>query len=108
MKNNPIISTIELYNMESNGYAYFNDNNFNQKNNLPCYIPENAEEDDDIFSYKDLLNEVENWIQTEQAKVYIKENENDDVSIESWVQRLYENLEWEFPSTLLSAYLYNF
>lgn len=108
-KENDFIEWVaDMHEMDSNGFAYFNDDNFRQKNDAPCYIPENAETEDDVFSYKDLVNEVEEWMQTEEAKAYIEANENQAQTVESWVQMLYEDLEWQSPSTLLLEYSYNY
>ena len=78
--------------MDCNGYAFFNQEAFNNKSNEICYIPENAESLDDCFSYLDLRNEVEEWA---------KDNE-DYLDIETILNIMYEDIIWTFPSTYLN------
>lgn len=89
-------------NMEWREYAYFNDDNFSLKNNKPCYIPENADDETDVFSYLDLLKACEDY------RLYLIEIgalvEN---TAEIMVRNLYEDITWEFPSTFLESCYYN-
>ncbi|MEX0598838.1 MAG: hypothetical protein WD512_20310 [Candidatus Paceibacterota bacterium] len=100
----------EKHNMDSNGYAYFHAGNFRDNPTLPCYIPENAEDEFDVFSREDLNNEVIDWLEREDTKEYLLEANNgvmpeiDEDYIESWVYMLFEELEWTFPSTHLENY----
>jgi hypothetical protein len=109
--NKEIETIIEQYNMECNGYAHFNKDNFLNHHSLPCYIPENAEDTSDVFSRDDLREEVKTWLEREDTKEYILEiydgvmPDIDDKFFEDWVVSLYEGLEWTFPSTQLENYL---
>lgn len=108
-KENEFINwVVDMHYMYSNKYAYYNEDNFRMKNDAPCYIPENAETEDDVYSYMDLVKEVEKWIQTDEAKAYIEECGYQDQTVENWVQTLYEELEWQSPSTLLLDYSSNY
>ena len=92
----------QKFGMDSNGYAYFHNDNFLNNHNLPCYIPENAEDKHDIFS-----RDVEDWLSTEEALEYIVKAYDgvapkiDDKFINDFVVEVYESLSWEFPNTYL-------
>ena len=87
--------------MECNGYAFFNQEAFNNKSNEICYIPENAESLDDCFSYLDLRGEVEKWAKDNED--YLIEYETD---IETVLNIMYEDIIWTFPSTYLDQLTY--
>jgi len=97
--------------MESNGYAYFHDENFLENPTKPCYIPENADSIEEVFSREDLKNEVIEWLEEEATKEYLLRSYNgtmpdiDEDFIESWVLRLYEDIEWVFPRTYFHSIL---
>lgn len=82
--------------MDSTEYAWFNSDEFMAKSKNPCYIPENAETLQDVYSYADLQKAVENWVQYNPD--YLTEHET---TIEAIVLNMYENLTWEFPETFL-------
>lgn len=48
--------------MDSNGYSFENRENFLAKNNLPCYIPENADNISEVESYQSLLSQTINFL----------------------------------------------
>lgn len=93
--------------MECNGYAYFNDENFENNHDLPCYIPENAKNENDIYTRNDLKIIIENWLNKKETLEYLSETyENEmpainDEFINDWVCNMYENIEWTFPQTWL-------
>ena len=101
----------EMFGMESNGYASIHTENFNENHDLPCYIPENAEDKYDIFSRNDIKRDVIEWLDREDTKEYLKEvwdgfmPEINDELINSWVEMVYDNISWEFPSTYLENFL---
>ena len=97
MKTDIIEKIAEKNNMECNGYAYFNYENFEKKNDLPCYIPENAEEKDEVYSYQDLVKEVKEF--KKENKEIWKEKE---FTVETLVNQMFEEMTWEFPSTYLA------
>lgn len=82
--------------MDCNGYAYFNADAFLNNATEICYIPESAESLDDCFTYLDLLSLVEKWAEKNQE--YLIEHETD---VQSILINMFENIEWEFPSTFL-------
>lgn len=84
--------------MDCNGYAYFDNDAFNNKTDKVCYIPENAEDLEDCFNYEALKSEVENWL--ENNPDYLEEHETTVEAIVTW---MYEELSWEFPSTWLDS-----
>lgn len=100
----------EKFGMETNGYAYFHKQNFLVNDSLPCYVPENAECAEDIFSRDDLERLVKEWTTTDAAKAYLLEAydgvmpEIDEKFISDFTMSLYESLEWQFPSTILDNY----
>lgn len=83
--------------MECNGYAYFDRDAFLNDATKVCYIPENAETLDECYTYLDLRDEVEEWAKDNPD--YLIEHETTTDSILKW---MFENLEWEFPSTYLN------
>lgn len=101
----------QKFGMDSNGYASFHNENFLNSPNLPCYIPENAEDINDIYTRKDLQREVEEWLDTEEAKEYLVEAydgvapEVNEEFINNFVVDVYQGLTWEFPSTYLDSML---
>jgi len=109
-----LIKFAEETGMDFNGYSYFHNENFRENPTKPCYIPENAETLEDVFSREDLNNEVIEWLEEENTKEYLLEIYNgimpdiDEDFIESWVIRLYENIEWAFPCTFLEDICYSF
>ncbi len=83
--------------MECNGYAYFNEDAFFNNALEICYIPENAEDLEDCFTYLDLRSEVEEFVKNNPN--YLKEHET---TIEDILKLMFENIEWTFPSTYLN------
>lgn len=70
----------EKYGMESNGYGYFHDKNYKAKNDKPCFIAENGEDESDVQSWQDLFNETLETIKTKEFLLSVCENyEADDV-----------------------------
>ena len=83
--------------MECNGYAYFDKDAFLNDATKVCYIPENAETLDECYTYLDLRDEVEAW--AEDNPDYLIEHET---TIDDTLKWMFENLEWEYPSTYLN------
>lgn len=94
--------------MDSNGYAYFDDEAFDKNLSRPCYIPENAEELEDAYTRRDLKKEVENWLQDNEwfEEEHKAEGESHEKFVEDMVHNLYQTIEWEFPSTWLEQRSY--
>lgn len=97
--------------MDTNGYAFFHNENFFNNPSLPCYIPENAENKSDIYTRNDIDMQVREWLDTEKAKDYLVEAydgvapEVNEEFIEKFVVNVYDNLTWEFVSTYLDNLL---
>jgi hypothetical protein len=108
---NKLIETIKKLNLETNGECFFSDDNFHNNPNLVCYVPENAEEESDMFSRNDLEREVSEWLSEEETIEYLLEvydgtmPEINSEFINSWVEKVYSQLSWEFPSTYLNSLL---
>lgn len=47
--------------LDTNGYAFFDEEAFKEQGSRICYIPENAETEKDMYSYEKILNEVKEW-----------------------------------------------
>jgi hypothetical protein len=101
----------EKFGMNSKGEAMFQDYNFNHNHNLPCYIPVNAEDEQDIYTRNDIDMQVREWLDREDTKEYLLESYDgvmpviDEEFISNWVVNVYENLSWEYPSTYLENQL---
>lgn len=101
----------QKFGMSSEGYASFHNENFEKNHDLPCYIPESAEDVNDIFSRNDIKAVVTEWLEREDSKEYLLEAyegvmpEINEDFINGWVVLTYENLTWEFPSTYLESIL---
>lgn len=99
----------QKFGMDTNGYASFHNENFLNSPDLPCYIPENAEDRHDIFTRNDIDMQVREWLDTEEAKDYLVEvydgvaPEVNEEFINSFVVDVYESLTWEYPSTYLDS-----
>jgi hypothetical protein len=76
--------------------CYKNHEAFESKSGEVCYIPENAESLEEAFTYSDLKNEVECWLQNNQDYLIEHETTLEDILINMFV-----SLSWEFPSTFL-------
>ena len=94
------MKTFEKYQDEMNPY-YKDLEAFKNKTGAICYIPENAEDLSEAFTYSDLKNEVVVWL--EDNKDYLTEHETD---LESILTNMIECLSWEFPSTFLDQLNY--
>ena len=93
--------------MSFNGYAYFNDQNFLDKNNKPCYIPENADNSlINVYSYQDLVKTVKWWLSKDRTIKYIEETKKETLTVEDWVNNLYEDFEYQSPLAKLKEYSY--
>lgn len=101
----------QKFGMDTNGYASFHNENFLNSPDLPCYIPENAEDRHDIFTRNDIDMQVREWLDTEEAKDYLVEAydgvapEVNEEFINNFVVNVYESLTWEYPSTYLDNLL---
>jgi hypothetical protein len=99
----------EKFMMRSNGYAMFHDENFHNNPDLPCYIPENAEDKHDIYSRNDITEVVREFFSRDSTKynlliAYGSEEEMpviDEKFIEAQTECVYTELSWEHPSTFL-------
>lgn len=69
---------------------------FNNKTKEICYIPENAENLSEAFTYSDLKDEVVVWLQNNPN--YLVQHQT---TLEAIVTNMFECLSWEFPSTFL-------
>lgn len=97
-----LIDVIEQHElMDFNGYCHYNNDNFHNQNDKPCYIPENAEDRDDVFNYQQLIEQVNNWVKDNQW--YVDKHETDAESI---LESMFTDLSWEHPSTFLENLTY--
>jgi len=99
----------EKFGMESNGFSMFSDENFEKNHDLPCYIPEYAENAEGIYSRNDLKEMVTEWLKKEETLEYLLEAYDnklpkiDNDLIEGFVVGMFETIEWEMPSTYLNS-----
>jgi hypothetical protein len=49
---------IDTHKMKSNGYSWFSLENYQAKNDMPCYIHENADSLKDVMSYQQMFDAV--------------------------------------------------
>lgn len=82
--------------MEFNGYAYFDRDAFLNDATKVCYIPENAEDIGDCFTYLDLKAIVESW--AKENPEYMKEH---STTVDAVLLNMFETIEWTFPYTFL-------
>lgn len=98
----------EKFGMESNSYSSFHLLNFENNHDLPCYIPENAENAEDIYSRNDIKKLVIEWLKENDTIEYLLETYDNEAPkidndlIEGFVIDIFENIEWEMPSTYLN------
>lgn len=91
------MKTFEDYQDEMNPF-YKDFDAFKNKSGAVCYIPENAEDLSEAFTYSDLKNEVVVWLQDNED--YLTEHETD---LQSVLDNMFFCLSWEFPSTFLEG-----
>lgn len=60
--------------MNSNGYGWFDYDNYKAKNNKPCFIPENSEDLDDIESWQSMFTEALETIKTKDFLLAVCEH----------------------------------
>lgn len=94
--------------MISNGHSFFNEEAFDLNSNEPCYIPESAEDFEDMYSRRDLLQLVKEFLKDNPE--WLEERNPDHLSRENYAQLMvvdmYNSLEWEAPETWLQQRLY--
>lgn len=67
-------------NMDSNGYGWFDYDNYKAKNNKPCFISENSEDLYDVESWQSMFTEALETIKTKDFLLAVCEHyEADDV-----------------------------
>lgn len=87
--------------MNCNGYAYFDQKAFHGKNiDAPCYIPENSEGMEDVYSRRILIQCIDSFCA--QNHEFIQKHK---ITKEEILTRLWERLEWQFPETLLDEWV---
>lgn len=99
----------ERFGMRSNGHASFHDKNFEENPDLPCYIPENAEDKWDTYSRNDITELVREFFSRDSTRenLLIALGDEDELPIidekfiHEQVETVYLHLEWEHPSTFL-------
>ena len=89
------MKTFEDYQDEMN-LCYKDYEAFKNKSGAICYIPENAEDLSEAFTYSDLMNEVVQW-KKDNEDYFIEHN----TDIWAVLDNMFESLSWEFPSTFL-------
>jgi len=94
------MKTLEDYQDEMNP-CYKDYKAFINKSGAVCYIPENAEDLSEAFTYSDLKNEVIVWLQNNEN--YLIEHETD---LDTILTNMFTCLSWEFPSTFLDRLNY--
>lgn len=96
--------------MSSNGYSFFNREAFDLNSNEPCYIPESAEDFEDMYSRRDLLQLTKEFLEENPEWFEDKYNNPGNHSKEEYaklmVVYMYNSLEWEAPETWLQQRLY--
>lgn len=104
--------------------AYFNRDAFRNKTDAVCYIPANAEDLDDVFTYEQLRLEVKRWLRQPNTIEWLVDSEEiedaDFVTdmdgepvivcypvafVDKYLDILFSNIEWEFPNTFLNGLL---
>lgn len=70
--NNTLDSTKQT--MDFNGYSWFNYDTYTAKNDTPCFIPENADNLEDVESWDSLFNECLTTIKTRNFLLAVCEN----------------------------------
>ena len=99
----------EKFMMRSNGHASFHNDNFFNDADLPCYIPENAEDKHDIYSRNDITAVVREFFDRKDVmqRLLIALGDEDEMPVidENFIHQqtetLYLHLTWEHPSTFL-------
>ena len=99
----------EKFKMRSNGCASFHDENFHNNPDLPCYIPENAEDRHDIYSRNDIEMQVREFFDRKDVmqRLLIALGDEDEMPVidENFIDKqtecVYMNMTWEHPSTFL-------
>jgi hypothetical protein len=106
---NQLAEVINKYKLECNGEGYYNYDNFENNYDDPCYIPENAEDMNDVYSRNKIKQEVIEWLSNDITQEYLLEAYDgvmpviDETFINEWIESVYENITWEFPSTYLES-----
>lgn len=94
--------------MDCNGYSFFNREAFDTNSSEPCYIPESAEDFEDIYSRRDLLRLTKEFL--DENPEWLEEVNPDNMSKGDYasilVVDMYNSLEWEAPETWLQQRLY--
>jgi hypothetical protein len=83
--------------MDSNGFASFDNEAFLNKTKQPCYIPENADSDEDIYNYYDLLELVKEFAKDNPK--YLKHHQ---IDVDAILNNMMTTIEWTAPSTFLN------
>lgn len=89
------MKTFEDYQEEMNTY-YKDYNAFINKESNICYIPENADSLEEVFTYNNLFELCEEWANDNLD--YMEEN---NITVGELTENMFETLSWEFPSTFL-------
>ena len=81
--------------MESNGYSFFHYENYKAKNDKPCFISENSEDESDIQSWQDLFNEALETIKTKEFLLAVCEHYGNDIILQELEHTNEEDIDYE-------------
>ena len=87
--------------LDGNGQGFYNGYNFYTKNDKPCYMTEYAKDEDDVYSYMDLMAVVTEWLQEDSTKTFLEAISQDHRDLEFWIEYVYTTLEGESPEAFL-------
>jgi hypothetical protein len=91
----------------TNGYCYFDEFAFDNKPYTVCYIPDGAEDEDHVFTRKDLEAEVRDFIRSNRE--FVETDMEEDETMAEYERgvllHMWSCLEWQFPCSALEDYL---
>lgn len=96
-----LTETINENELDSNGQGFYNDDNFYNKNDKPCYMTEYAKDEDDVYSYLDLMAVITEWLQEDSTKTFLEAISLDNRDLEFWIEYVYTTLDGESPEAFL-------
>lgn len=81
--------------MDFNGYSWFDEVNYKATNNAPCFIPENAEDLTDVFSWQRLFKEALETIKTKEFLLAVAENYDNEIILQELEHTNEEDIDYE-------------
>jgi hypothetical protein len=93
--------------LDTNGYSYIDEDAFDHSPYDVCYIPENAEDEEDVYTRKDLEAEVRTFIRDNGD--FVDHDKDPEESMEEYktglLLHMWSCLDWQFPCSVLEDYL---